>query len=99
MNVLFGSCFIAVARLITSPIAVSISISPASLLPYAACEGRVTAGARKFPVYSVPGWPWLGRALSEGGSMGPLAGSPVYHPGDGSLTLGLDAFQGRVFTT
>ena len=31
--------------------------------------------------------------------MGPLTDQPVYDAGNGQLTLGLDAFQVRVFTT
>jgi hypothetical protein len=31
--------------------------------------------------------------------MGPLTDQPVYDAASGSLTLGLDAFQVRVFTT
>ena len=31
--------------------------------------------------------------------MGPLTDQPLYDPGRGTLTLGLDAFQVRVFTT
>jgi 1,4-alpha-glucan branching enzyme len=54
-------------------------------------------GAEKFPVYAVPGWPWGSTALTEIGKAGDPA--PVYDAGSQSLTLALDAFQVRVFTT
>ena len=56
-------------------------------------------GPQKFPSYEVPGWPWQARPVTEIGAMGPLTDQPIYDAGSGALTLGLDAFQVRVFTT
>ena len=56
-------------------------------------------GPQKFPSYTVPDWPWHALPLIEIGAMGPLTDQPAYDIGAGKLTLGLDAFQVRVFTT
>jgi hypothetical protein len=56
-------------------------------------------GAQKFPLYDAPDWPWRALPVTEIGAMGPLTDRPVYDAGSGRLTLGLDAFQVRVFTT
>jgi len=53
-------------------------------------------GPEPFPVYDVPGWPWGGMALAE---VVPSADTPRYDPARGVLSLRLDAFQVRVFTT
>jgi hypothetical protein len=56
-------------------------------------------GPQKFTSYEIPGWPWQALPVTETGAMGPLTDQPVYDAASGSLTLGLDAFQVRVFTT
>jgi 1,4-alpha-glucan branching enzyme len=60
-------------------------------------------GAEKFPVYVIPNWPWGGRPLTEAatpGAPGPMPPPvPVYDGISNSLTLALDAFQVRVFTS
>jgi hypothetical protein len=56
-------------------------------------------GPQKFLSYEVPGWPWQALPVTEIGAMGPLTDQPAYDASSGSLTLGLDAFQVRVFTT
>ena len=56
-------------------------------------------GPQKFSSYEVPGWPWRALSITEVGAMGPFTDRPVYDPGRATLTLGLDAFQVRVFTT
>jgi hypothetical protein len=56
-------------------------------------------GPQKFPSYEVPGWPWHALPITEIGAMGPFTDRPVYDAGSGMLTLGLDAFQVRMFTT
>jgi hypothetical protein len=56
-------------------------------------------GAQKFTSYEIPGWPWQALPVTETGALGPLTDQPVYDAANGSLTLGLDAFQVRVFTT
>jgi glycosidase len=56
-------------------------------------------GPHTFPVYEVPGWPWGALPLAEVGAMGPFTDRPVYDAGRQVLSLGLDAFQVRVFTT
>ena len=55
-------------------------------------------GPQKFTSYEVPGWPWQALPVTEIGAMGPLTDRPGYDASSGSLTLGLDAFQARVFT-
>jgi hypothetical protein len=52
-------------------------------------------GPDKFHVYEVPSWPWAGMALSEICA----ADVPMYDPARDVLSLGLDAFQVRVFTS
>jgi 1,4-alpha-glucan branching enzyme len=56
-------------------------------------------GPQIFSAYTVPGWPWQDLSVTEAGAMGPLTDKPVYDAGGRGLTLGLDAFQVRVFTT
>ena len=56
-------------------------------------------GPQKFPSYDVPDWPWRALPVTEIGAMGPLTDRPIYDASSGRLTLGLDAFQVRVFTT
>ena len=56
-------------------------------------------GPQKFSSYEVPDWPWQALPVTEIGAMGPLTDQPVYDAGSGRLTLGLDAFQVRVFAT
>ena len=56
-------------------------------------------GPQKFTPYEVPGWPWQALPVTEIGAMGPFTDRPAYDAGSGSLALGLDAFQVRVFTT
>jgi 1,4-alpha-glucan branching enzyme len=56
-------------------------------------------GPQKFPSYDVPDWPWRALPVTEIGEMGPLTDRPIYDASSGGLTLGLDAFQVRVFTT
>jgi glycosidase len=59
-------------------------------------------GASKFPVYTIPAWPWGTKALVEAGNPGapgPIPPpAPAYDGASNSLTLSLDAFQVRVFT-
>ncbi len=52
-------------------------------------------GAEAFPTYNIPSWPW-GGTLKE---YGYPAAAPVYDPPSGTLSLSLDAFSARVFTT
>jgi 1,4-alpha-glucan branching enzyme len=56
-------------------------------------------GPQKYLSYEVSGWPWQALPITEIGAMGPLTDQPIYDPGSGNLTLGLDAFQVRVFST
>jgi 1,4-alpha-glucan branching enzyme len=53
-------------------------------------------GPHKFPAYDVPGWPWQAAPLVE---IGPAGDQPRYDSLRRVLSLGLDAFQARVFTT
>jgi hypothetical protein len=53
-------------------------------------------GAQKFPAYDIPAWPWQAGPLTE---IAPTAAPPRYDPGRGVLSLSLDAFQVRVFTS
>jgi 1,4-alpha-glucan branching enzyme len=53
-------------------------------------------GAQRFPVYDIPAWPWQARALTE---IAPDGLPPRYDPAREVLSLGLDAFQARVFTS
>lgn len=55
-------------------------------------------GPHKFPLYEVPDWPWQMLPLNEVGTAGPLIDRPRYDPIRRSLSLGLDAFQVRVFS-
>ena len=56
-------------------------------------------GPQKFPSYTVPSWPWQALLVTEVGAMGPLTDRPAYDAGSNGLTLGLDAYQVRVFAT
>ena len=56
-------------------------------------------GPQKFLSYDIPDWAWRAAPVTEIGAMGPLTDQPVYDAGKRQLTLGLDAFQVRVFTT
>jgi hypothetical protein len=56
----------------------------------------VNMGPQSFPTYIIPGWRWGGSNLTEIGY--PRTG-PVYNPMTGSLSLSLNSFEGRVFTT
>ena len=53
-------------------------------------------GAQKFPLYDVPGWPWQSTPLTE---VVPVGNIPAHGATQGVLSLSLDAFQVRVFTT
>jgi pullulanase/glycogen debranching enzyme len=54
-------------------------------------------GAEKFPVYGIPNWAWGALPLSEVAGRGDAA--PVYDAASGKLTVAIDAFQVRVFTS
>jgi pullulanase/glycogen debranching enzyme len=54
-------------------------------------------GSEKFPVYDIPGWPWGTIGLTEIGNPG--ASPPDFNPETGILSLALDAFQVRLFTS
>lgn len=56
----------------------------------------VNMGAEAFPTYGIPGWPWAGMTLTE---YGYPATSPAYDAPSGTLSLSLNAFSARVFTT
>jgi 1,4-alpha-glucan branching enzyme len=53
-------------------------------------------GPQSYTVYNIPGWPWLGIALTE---IGYPNAPPVWNPEPGTLTLSLGAFSARVFRT
>jgi 1,4-alpha-glucan branching enzyme len=55
-------------------------------------------GPQKFPAYDIPGWPWQATPLTEVSSLGPLGDRPRFDPARKVLSIGLDAFQVRVFT-
>jgi 1,4-alpha-glucan branching enzyme len=52
-------------------------------------------GPQKFTTYDFPNWPWGGAPLTE---IGYLNGTPIYDATRNTLSLGIDAFQVRVFT-
>jgi pullulanase/glycogen debranching enzyme len=54
-------------------------------------------GSEKFPIYNLPAWPWSENRLAEIGNTG--AAAPIYNPAARTLSLLLDAFQARVFTS
>ena len=56
-------------------------------------------GPQNFDSYALPGWLWKNASLVQVDFMGPYTDKPVYDPATGQLTLGLGAFQVRVFTT
>jgi 1,4-alpha-glucan branching enzyme len=56
-------------------------------------------GGQKFPSFDVPQWPWGAHPITETGGLGPITSPPVYDASRGILTLGLDAFQVRIFTS
>jgi hypothetical protein len=51
-------------------------------------------GPAAFPSYFIPGWPWQNEPLTE---IGYTATAPAVNAG--GLTLSLDGFSARVFTT
>ncbi len=53
-------------------------------------------GPQSFPNYDIPNWRWGGSALREIGSAN---GTPSYNPMNGTLSLSLNSFAARVFTT
>ncbi|HEV3145525.1 MAG TPA: alpha-amylase family glycosyl hydrolase [Gemmataceae bacterium] len=53
-------------------------------------------GPQSYSVYSIPGWPWNGSALTE---VGYPAALPTWDTGSGMLTLALNPFTARVFQT
>lgn len=53
-------------------------------------------GAQAYPVYSIPSWRWGGSTLSE---VGYPADAPIYNGMTGALSLSLNPFAARVFTT
>jgi hypothetical protein len=53
-------------------------------------------GPQPFPTYNVPGWRWSGSTLTE---VGYPNATPVYNGMTGMLTLSLNAFEARLFTT
>ena len=53
-------------------------------------------GSQPFPAYNIPGWRWAGAALTE---FGYANAAPIYNGMTGALSLSLDAFEARVFTT
>ncbi len=53
-------------------------------------------GPEKYDVYDVPGWPWRDMALTEVCS---VASVPEYDAARDVLSMSLDAFQVRLFTT
>jgi 1,4-alpha-glucan branching enzyme len=55
-------------------------------------------GPQKFPLYEIPDWPWQTLPLNEIATAGPLVDRPTYDPIRRTLSLGLDAFQVRVFS-
>jgi glycosidase len=52
------------------------------------------AGPDPFPTYGIPAWPWAAAPLAE---FGYAHDAPTYDP-SGTLSLGLDPFEVRVFT-
>jgi 1,4-alpha-glucan branching enzyme len=56
-------------------------------------------GGQKFPSFGVPRWPWGAHPITEMAELGPMTGPPFLDVSRGILTLGLDAFQVRVFTS
>ena len=53
-------------------------------------------GSQPFPTYNIPGWRWSGSALTE---VGYPNAAPMYNGMTGALSLSLDPFEARVFTT
>jgi 1,4-alpha-glucan branching enzyme len=56
-------------------------------------------GPQKFPTYDIPNWPWQALPITEVGAMGPFTDRAAFDTGRQVLSVGLDAFQVRVFTT
>lgn len=53
-------------------------------------------GPQSFPNYDIPAWRWGRSALTE---IGYANGTPSYNPMNGTLSLSLNSFAARVFTT
>jgi 1,4-alpha-glucan branching enzyme len=53
-------------------------------------------GPQPFPIYNIPGWRWGNSGLTE---IGHSNVAPVYNPINGTLSLSLNPFEARVFTT
>jgi 1,4-alpha-glucan branching enzyme len=53
-------------------------------------------GPQPFPTYNIPGWRWGGSALTE---IGYPNAAPSYNGMTGTLSLSLNSFEARVFTT
>jgi 1,4-alpha-glucan branching enzyme len=53
-------------------------------------------GPAAYATYDIPGWPWQGMALTEYGYTAP---APVWNASEKTLSLRLNAFAARVFTT
>jgi len=52
-------------------------------------------GPQSYPVYNIPGWPWLGTELTE---IGYPNAPPVWNPGTSAYTFA-GPFSARVFRT
>jgi 1,4-alpha-glucan branching enzyme len=53
-------------------------------------------GPAAYAIYHIPGWPWQGMGLTEYGYAAP---APTWNAAEKTLSLRLDAFAARVFTT
>ncbi len=53
-------------------------------------------GSQAFPTYNLPGWRWSGSTLGE---IGYPNAAPMYNGMTGTLSLALNPFEARVFTT
>jgi 1,4-alpha-glucan branching enzyme len=53
-------------------------------------------GPQPFPTYNIPGWRWSGSALAE---IGYPNATPAYNGMTGMLSLSLNPFEARLFTT
>jgi len=53
-------------------------------------------GPQPYPSYDIPGWRWGSLALTE---VGYPNAPPTYNPMTGTLSLSLNPFEARVFTT
>ncbi len=81
--------------------------APRVFLPIAALAARpwgwleqviviANMGSQPLPTYNIPGWRWSGSALTE---VGYLNAAPMYNGMTGALSLSLNPFEARVFTT